>query len=62
MVLANGTHMAVANTMALRMLGVTRDATALKGGGRALAGPDGEPNGTLTDAMDAARRRLRPKT
>jgi len=54
LVLANGTHMAVANAMALRMLGVTRGAFALKGGGRALAGPDGEPNGTLTDAMGAA--------
>lgn len=52
-VLANGTHMAVANSMALRLLGVTSTNTALKGGGRALLGKDGQPDGTLTDAMGA---------
>ena len=52
-VLANGTHMAVVNSMALRMLGVTKDDVELKGGGRALLGDNGEPNGTLTDAMGA---------
>lgn len=52
-VVANGTHMAVANSMALRLLGVSSTSTALKGGGRALLGKDGQPDGTLTDAMGA---------
>ena len=52
-VLANGTHMAVANSMALQMLGITKGHTALKGGGRALVDKDGAPNGVLTDAMGA---------
>mgnify|MGYP003734876511 CR=1 FL=1 len=52
-VVANGAHMAVANSMALRELGVTSTSTALKGGGRALLGKDGQPDGTLTDAMGA---------
>ncbi len=52
-VVANGAHMAVANSMALRLLGVSSTNTALKGGGRALLGKDGQPDGTLTDAMGA---------
>jgi predicted amidohydrolase YtcJ len=51
--LANGTHMAIVNSMALRVLGITSKNVALKGGGRALLGKDGQPSGTLTDAMDA---------
>jgi predicted amidohydrolase YtcJ len=47
--LANGTHMFVVNSAALRLLGVTKDTVALKGGGRALLGDDGEPNGVLAD-------------
>ncbi len=52
-VLADGTHLAVANSMALKMLGVTKGVSTLKGGGRAILDKDGEPNGTLTDGMGA---------
>jgi len=52
-VVADGTHLAVVNSMALKMLGVTKGVTQLKGGGRAILDKDGEPNGTLTDAMGA---------
>ena len=50
---ANGTHMGVANSAALEAIGVTRGKLALKGGGQALAGPDGEPDGTMTDPFGA---------
>ena len=50
-VVADGAHLAVANSMALKMLGVTKGVSTLKGGGRAILDKDGEPNGTLTDAM-----------
>jgi predicted amidohydrolase YtcJ len=53
-ILANGTHMAIANSMGLRALGVTPGNAALKGGGRALLDKNGDPTGTLTDAMGAA--------
>lgn len=53
LVLADGTHLAVANSMALKKLGVTKGVTKLKGGGRAILDKDGEPNGTLTDGMGA---------
>ncbi|MCX5862816.1 MAG: amidohydrolase [Deltaproteobacteria bacterium] len=52
-VVADGAHLAVANSMALKMLGVTKGVGTLKGGGRAILDKDGEPNGTLTDAMGA---------
>ena len=52
-VVADGAHLAVVNSMALRMLGVTKGVGDLKGGGRAILDKDGEPNGTLTDAMGA---------
>jgi predicted amidohydrolase YtcJ len=52
-IVADGAHLAVANSMALKMLGVTKGVSALKGGGRAILDKDGEPNGTLTDAMGA---------
>lgn len=47
--IANGTHMFVANSLALRDLGVSADRLALTGGGHALLGPDGQPNGVLVD-------------
>jgi predicted amidohydrolase YtcJ len=50
-ILADGAHLAVVNSMALKMLGVTKGVSTLKGGGRAILDKDGEPNGTLTDAM-----------
>jgi predicted amidohydrolase YtcJ len=50
---ADGTHLAVVNSLALKMLGVTKGVSALKGGGCAILDKDGEPNGTLTDAMGA---------
>ncbi|HTY22541.1 MAG TPA: amidohydrolase family protein, partial [Desulfomonilaceae bacterium] len=52
-ILADGTHLAVVNSMALKMLGITKGVSTLKGGGRAILDKDGEPNGTLTDAMGA---------
>lgn len=52
-ILADGTHLAVANSMALSKLGVTKGVSALKGGGHAILDQNGEPNGTLTDAMGA---------
>ena len=50
-VLANGTHMAVANSMALKMLGVTKGVNKLKHGGSALLDAQGEPTGVLTDVQ-----------
>ena len=52
-VLANGTHMFVANSAALRALGVAKNNTMLKGGGRALLGKNGNPNGALIDGASA---------
>lgn len=52
-ILADGTHLAVANSIALKLLGITKGVSELKGGGRAILDKDGEPNGTLTDAMGA---------
>lgn len=51
--LANGTHMFVVNSAALRALGVTKDKLALAGGGRALLGEDGEPSGIFADGGPA---------
>jgi predicted amidohydrolase YtcJ len=50
---ADGTHLAVVNSLALKTLGVTRGVSTLKGGGGAILDKDGEPTGTLTDAMGA---------
>jgi len=52
-VVADGAHLCVVNSMALKMLGITKGMSTLKGGGRAILDKDGEPNGTLTDAMGA---------
>ncbi len=51
LILANGTHMAVANSAALKVLGIQNGVTKLAHGGTALLGPDGEPTGVLTDAQ-----------
>jgi predicted amidohydrolase YtcJ len=50
-VLANGTHMAVANSMALQRLGVTKGTTKLPNGGTVLLDDNKEPTGVLTDAQ-----------
>jgi predicted amidohydrolase YtcJ len=47
--IANGTHMFIANSMALHDLGVTSDKVGLTGGGHALLGADGQPSGVLVD-------------
>lgn len=50
-VLANGTHMAVANSVALGKLGVTKGMTRLPNGGGIILDAGGEPTGVLTDAQ-----------
>lgn len=50
-ILANGTHMAVANSAALKSLGITKGVSKLPHGGMALLDKDGEPTGVLTDAQ-----------
>ncbi len=50
-VLANGTHMAVANSAALQKLGVKKGVTRLPNGGAVLFDAAGEPTGVLTDAQ-----------
>ncbi len=50
-VLANGTHMAVANSMALSKLGIKNGVNKLKHGGSALLDSNGDPTGVLTDAQ-----------
>ena len=52
-VVADGAHMAVVNSQALKMLGITKGVRTLKGGGGAILDQNGEPTGTLTDAMGA---------
>lgn len=47
--LRHDSHMALANSAALRLAGITA-ATADPAGGAILRGPDGEPTGLLTDA------------
>lgn len=51
LLLANGTHMGVANSAALRALRVTKGVSKLPHGGMALLDKDGEPTGILTDAQ-----------
>lgn len=47
--LRHDSHMALANSAAMRLAGIT-GATADPPGGAILRGPDGEPAGLLTDA------------
>lgn len=51
LVLANGTHMAVANSAALRKLGVGKGVARLPNGGTVLFDSSGEPTGVLADAQ-----------
>lgn len=53
-------HAAVANSMALKLAGVTRD-TAPPFGGDILKGPDGEPNGMLVDNAQSLVGKLVPQ-
>ena len=50
-VVANGTHMAIANSQALAKLGATQGVTRLPHGAGVLLDKDGNPNGTITDGM-----------
>jgi predicted amidohydrolase YtcJ len=50
-VLANGTHMSVANSAALAKLGVAKGTTRMAHGGGVILDAAGEPTGVLTDAQ-----------
>ena len=50
-IMANGAHMAIANSAALRRLGVKNGTTTLPNGGTLLLDSNGEPNGVITDGM-----------
>lgn len=50
-ILANGAHMAIANSAALLKMGVTKGVTRLKHGAGVLADANGEPTGVITDGM-----------
>jgi predicted amidohydrolase YtcJ len=49
--LANGTHMGVANSAALKKLGIEKGMKRLPHGGGVILDKNGEPTGVLTDAM-----------
>ena len=48
---ANGTHMGIANSAALKKLGIVKGVTKLPHGGSVILDENGEPTGTLTDAQ-----------
>ena len=50
-IVANGTHMGIANSAALKSLGITRGMKKLPHGGSVILDKDGEPTGVLTDAQ-----------
>ena len=50
-IVANGTHMGLANTAALTALGIKKGTTKLPHGGSVILDKDGEPTGVLTDAQ-----------
>lgn len=50
-IMANGAHMAIANSAALAKMGIKKGVTKLPHGAGVLAGKDGEPNGVITDGM-----------
>ena len=50
-ILANGAHMAIANSLALKKLGVVKGVLKLPKGGGVLVDQNGEPSGVLTDAQ-----------
>jgi hypothetical protein len=47
----NGTHMGIANTAALKKLGIAKGMAKLPHGGSVILDKDGEPTGVLTDAQ-----------
>jgi hypothetical protein len=51
LLLANGTHMGIANTAALKKLGIKKGMKRLPHGGSVILDKNGEPTGVLTDAM-----------
>lgn len=51
LLLANGAHLGVANSMALQVLGVKKGMTRLPGGGTVIQDKDGEPTGALADCQ-----------
>jgi predicted amidohydrolase YtcJ len=48
---ANGAHMGIANSAALKKLGITKGAAMLPHGGSVILDKDGEPTGVLADAQ-----------
>ncbi len=50
-IVANGAHMAIANSAALTKMGVRKGVTKLTHGAGVLADKDGEPTGVITDGM-----------
>ena len=50
-ILGNGTHMAIVNSTALTVLGITKGTTTLPKGGTVLLDGDGEPTGVITDGF-----------
>ena len=51
LLLANGAHLAIANSKALEILGVTKGIAKLPRGGSVVLDKDGEPTGALEDAQ-----------
>lgn len=51
LLLANGTHMGVANSAALKKLGIKKGVKLLSHGGSVILDKNGEPTGVLTDAQ-----------
>lgn len=51
LLLANGAHMAVANSLAIKELGIKRGMSKLPHGGTVILDKDGEPTGVLADAQ-----------
>jgi predicted amidohydrolase YtcJ len=49
--LSNGTHMGVANSLALQQLGIKKGQSKLPHGGSVILDKNGQPTGVLTDAM-----------
>ena len=50
-ILANGAHMAVVNSKALEVMGITKGVTRLPKGGGVLTDSDGNPTGVITDGF-----------
>lgn len=48
---ANGTHMGIANSAALKKMGITKGIAKLPYGGSVILDKDGEPTGVITDGM-----------